>query len=180
LGKQKIVLTGGPSTGKTTLINYLEKHGELCLHEISRSITAEAKQQGIDQLFLENPLLFSQKLLEARIQQFFEAEKISNTRVFMDRGIPDIIGYMKYANQSSPTEFIEAGNTYRYQTIFILPPWKDIYKMDNERYESFEQALEIQAALLKTYKKYKYAPIEVPVGPVEKRAHFILSKLKAH
>jgi len=58
------VITGGPGSGKTTLVKELEAKGFACLHEISRQIILEAQQQGIDQLFLEDPLLFSRKLLE--------------------------------------------------------------------------------------------------------------------
>lgn len=177
MNKRKIVITGGPSTGKTTLINYLEQAGELCLHEISRSITLEAKKQGIDQLFLEDPTLFSRKLLEGRIQQFFEAEQKKKERIFLDRGIPDIIGYMEYANQSSPSEFIEASRKYRYNEIFILPPWEEIHETDNERYESFEQATKIYENLLETYTQFGYQCIRVPFGTVKERGNFILEQV---
>jgi hypothetical protein len=40
--------------------------------EISRR-TLEAKKQGIEQLFLEKPLLFSELLLEGRKKQFVDA-----------------------------------------------------------------------------------------------------------
>ena len=53
---QKIALIGGPGTGKTTLINALKAKGYNCMEEISRQITLEAQEKGIDQLFLEDPL----------------------------------------------------------------------------------------------------------------------------
>ncbi|HEX5742987.1 MAG TPA: AAA family ATPase, partial [Flavobacteriaceae bacterium] len=37
--QNKIVITGGPGTGKSTLINELIKRGYNCLEEISRDIT---------------------------------------------------------------------------------------------------------------------------------------------
>ena len=41
-----------------------------CMPEISRTITKEAQMSGIDQLFLKDPLLFSELLLEGRIAQY--------------------------------------------------------------------------------------------------------------
>jgi predicted ATPase len=55
--KEIIVIIGGPGTGKSTIINQLTSLGHCCYPEISRQVTAEAKKLGIDQLFLENPLL---------------------------------------------------------------------------------------------------------------------------
>ncbi len=174
---KRILLIGGPSTGKTTLLNHLLSLGHPCLIEISREVIKQAQDQGIDQLFLEKPLLFSTLLKDARIDQYKEATTVNDPYVFYDRGIPDTVAYMDFIGQKYPQEFIKACTDYVYDKVFVLPPWKEIHTTDNERYESFEQALEIQTALLKTYKNYNYDPIEVPIGTVENRAHFILSKL---
>ena len=66
--QKKIVITGGPGTGKTTLINALITSGYNCLPEISRQVTLQAQKDGIEQLFLEKPLLFSELLLSGRIK----------------------------------------------------------------------------------------------------------------
>ncbi len=176
LANKKIVITGGPSTGKTKIIEHLEHRGETCLHEISRQVTMKAQQQGISQLFLEDPILFSQKLIEGRIQQFTEAVQLAQSRIFLDRGIPDVIAYMDFAGESYPVEFINACKTYWYDYIFILPPWEDIHVNDNERYESFDQAIQIHSHLHKTYSNLGYQCIEVPYGTIEERGDFILQK----
>lgn len=64
--KEIVVIIGGPGTGKTTIIDTLKSMGHCCYPEISREVTLEAKKQGIEQLFLEKPLLFSELLLEGR------------------------------------------------------------------------------------------------------------------
>lgn len=172
------MITGGPGSGKTTLIQFLEKKGFAVLHEISRQITLEAQKQGTDQLFLKDPLLFSRKLLEGRIEQFHQAEASSPSILFYDRGIGDVSTYLDFAAISYSEEFSEPILKYRYDRIFILPPWKDIYQSDNERYENFEQANEIFHFLKKTYTDYGYRVYEVPIGTVEERTHFILDALK--
>ena len=55
-----MVLIGGPSSGKTTLIEALKTKGYTCYPEVSREVIREAQEQGIEQLFLEKPLLFSE------------------------------------------------------------------------------------------------------------------------
>ncbi|HSP12302.1 MAG TPA: ATP-binding protein [Salegentibacter sp.] len=174
---KKIVITGGPGTGKSSIIRNLEAQGHECLHEISRQVTLEAQKQGIDQLFLDKPLLFSEKLLQGRIVQHKEADMLPATTVFLDRGIPDVLAYMEYFRTSYPEEFVNACNNHIYDKIFILPPWPEIYMSDNERYESFNESRRISGYLLETYQSYGYEPIEVPKAPVKERTAFILNNI---
>ena len=175
---KRIVISGGPGSGKTSLISHLEKEGHVCMPEISRDIIIAAQKEGIEQLFLENPILFSQKLLEGRLQQFIEVAGLNDPFVFYDRGMPDVTAYMDYIEAHYPVNFSEICLINRYDVIFLLPPWEAIYEQDNERYESFEQAEKVYHYLLKGYQKYNYSVIEVPVGTVEKRIDYMLEKLK--
>lgn len=177
MNKQIIVITGGPGTGKTTLIEGLIKTGYHCMPEISREIITEARKQGIEQLFLEKPLLFSELLLEGRKKQFQNAFQEENKVVFLDRGIPDILAYMHYIGDSYPAFFDEACKENLYSKVFILPPWKAIYMSDEHRYENFEQAKLIYSHLKETYEHYGYELIEVPMDTVENRIQFILDAL---
>ncbi|MBP0904123.1 AAA family ATPase [Mariniflexile gromovii] len=179
MNTKKIVITGGPGTGKSTLINELIKRGYTCLEEISRQIILDAKKKGIDQLFLTEPLLFSEMLLKGRKQQFEDANKLESDLVFFDRGVPDVLAYMDFIGDTYPLHFINTCKNTEYDTVFILKPWETIYTSDNERYESFEQTLEIHDHLLNTYQKFNYKLIDVPFGTVENRTDYILSLLKA-
>ncbi len=177
LQKEIVVIIGGPGTGKTTIIDGLITKGYCCYPEISREVTMEAKKQGIEQLFLENPLLFSELLLEGRKKQFHNATAEPHKIVFLDRGIPDVLAYMHYIGDSYPSFFDHACREHIYTKIFILPPWEEIYVSDDERYENFEQAKLIYNHLTETYQTYGYNLIEVPKGTVEERIDFILNQL---
>jgi predicted ATPase len=177
LKKELIVITGGPGTGKTTIIDALIEQGYACFPEISRQITLEAKKQGIEQLFLEKPLLFSELLLEGRKKQHQQASQDHAEIVFLDRGIPDILAYMHYIGDSYPSFFDQASKEHNYSKVFVLPPWEDIYESDEARYENFEQAKLIYNHLKETYQIYGYSLIEVPQGTVEERIQFILKQL---
>lgn len=177
LKKELIVITGGPGTGKTTIIDTLIEQGYACFPEISRQITLEAKKQGIEQLFLEKPLLFSELLLEGRKKQHLQASHDHADIVFLDRGIPDILAYMHYIGDSYPSFFDQASKEHSYSKVFILPPWEEIYQSDEARYENFEQAKLIFDHLKETYQTCGYTLIEVPCGTVEERINFILNQL---
>ncbi|MGV6828533.1 MAG: AAA family ATPase [Flavobacteriales bacterium] len=174
---KKIVITGGPSSGKTSLIKHLEALQYPCMPEISREIIIEAQQQGIDQLFLEDPILFSQKLLDGRLKQFHKEIAHNKDFLFYDRGLPDITAYMDYLKTEYPNHFVETCTNYLYDFVFILPPWEAIYQQDNERYETFEEAQKIHQYLVASYHKCNYNVIEVPTGTLSSRANFILNIL---
>lgn len=175
--KDIIVIIGGPGSGKSTLIDGLTHLGYCCYPEISRQVILDAKQQGIDQLFKTEPLLFSKMLLEGRINQFKNAENEPHEKVFLDRGIPDVLAYMHFIGDDYPDSFHQSCEDFKYTKAFILPPWQEIYVSDNERYESFEQAQEINKHLISTYEKYGYNIVEVPKDTLENRINFILDRL---
>lgn len=175
--KEIIVIIGGPGTGKTSIIEKLIANGHCCYPEISRQVTLEAQKQGIEQLFLKNPLLFSELLLEGRKKQFESACNEPHEVVFLDRGIPDVLAYMHYIGDSYPSFFDAACREHIYTRIFILPPWEEIYVSDKERYENFEQAKLIYNHLTETYQNYGYELIEVPKDSVDNRILFILDKI---
>ena len=177
MSAKKVVITGGPGTGKTSVIKSLEKQGFICLPEISRQVTLDARKNGIEQLFLTEPLLFSEKLLEGRVLQFHQATSHTSNLVFLDRGLPDVLAYMNYIGDSYPKSFVETCKKHVYDVVFILPPWEEIYTSDTERYENFEQAIRIHEHLHNTYEQFGYDLTHVPKGSVKQRVDFILNTL---
>ncbi|MBZ9626865.1 ATP-binding protein [Psychroflexus sp. CAK1W] len=174
----KNLLIGGPSTGKSTVLEALSDRGHWCFPEISREVTLEARQLGIEHLFLDEPLKFSEMLLKGRIKQFEEAKTLNTKQVFIDRGIPDVTAYMNHFNEEYPSEFEEANRTYRYDNVFLFPIWNDIYTRDNERFEDLELARNLQDALIKTYQDLDYKLIEVPKSRIYERIEFILNTIQ--
>lgn len=176
----KIVITGGPGTGKTSLINALKQNGFCCCDEIIREMTLKAKAQGDQEhlqrnplTFVKDPYLFNKRLLRERIEQFRKASESHCPSIFFDRGIPDVLAYMDHFHQPYGEEFIKACTTYRYDQVLILPPWKAIYTQDDARLENFEESKEIHEVLEKTYANLGYSPIEIPKGTVNDRLDFV-------
>jgi predicted ATPase len=178
--QRKIVLIGGPGTGKSTVLNELQKRGFHCMPEVSREVTLEAQKKGIQQLFLTDPLLFSKMLFEGRERQYNEADQLSADWVFFDRGLPDVYAYMEYSNDKYPGYFKEKSELLLYDQAFLFKPWKEIYISDNERYESFAEAQIIDGFLQKTYRELGYSMVDVPFGTVDERVDFIVNWLKTN
>ena len=175
--QQKNVLIGGPGTGKSTVLHELKNRGYFCFPEVSREVTLKAQEDGIEQLFLTDPLLFSKMLLEGREKQFLEADQTNNDLIFFDRGIPDIPAYLRYFKTDFPSYFTEKSEQYRYDKVFLFSPWEEIFVSDNERYENFNQSKEIHTFLIDTYQKLGYNLINVPFGNVNDRTNFIINSL---
>ncbi|MRH99245.1 AAA family ATPase [Kriegella sp. EG-1] len=182
MNSKKIVITGGPATGKTSVIRSLEAQDYLCFHEIIRELTSEAKDLGnlasletnpIDSV--KDPLEFNKKLLVGRTSQFIASNKAMDNLIFFDRGIPDVLAYMMHYNQDLNPEFITAAENHKYDFIFLLPMWEKIFTTDEERFESFDEALKIEDCLRKSYSDFGYKIIEVPFDTIENRTTFILN-----
>ena len=175
--QQKIVITGGPGTGKSTILKVLETLSYSCLPEISREVILEAREKGIAHLFHTDPLLFSKILLKKRQDQHAEATKKMDDLVFFDRGIPDILAYLNFAKTSPSENFKQLNKTFAYHKVFVTPPWEAIYRKDNERSETFEEAQEIHQHICHTYAQLGYEVVEIPYGIPSERAEFILQNL---
>jgi len=122
-------------------------------------------------------LLFAELMLAWDIRSYHLAEE-HQSPVFFDRGIPDVLGYLRLSNLPVPEHMNKAAALFPYsRTVFIAPPWKEIFRQDHERKQDFDQAIRTYDALAATYKALDYKLVEIPRIPVEQRARFILDHL---
>ncbi len=166
---QRFIITGGPATGKTSIIEYFQRIGYPCFEEVSREII---KQKNI--LTSAKNFDFEAAVFQDRKKQYLAATKIH----FFDRSILDGLAYMKLQNIPIPKQMLKDIKTYRYERkVFIAPIWKDIYHQDSERLESFEEANNIDEALRKIYQHFGYELVNIPFTTVDERVKFILSQI---
>lgn len=172
---QKYIITGAPGTGKTSIINCLKKQGFSCSDEISREIITEQIANGGDTVPWKNLERFSERVATMRTIQY---ESVKANKIhFFDRGIIDVIAYMKIDKLDINKNLIDSCKKNKYANIvFYTPIWEEIYITDSERKEDIIRAIEIEKTLIYFYKLFGYKLVEIPKSSIEERVDFILSK----
>ena len=174
--RQRVVLTGAPGTGKTSIILKLLKDGNHCFEEISREIIKIEMAKKSDVLPWDNLEAFSERVMDGRVADFNKAQEQLS---FYDRSVLDTIAYLHYDNIPVRADWDTTAKNLRYNTkVFITPPWVDIFETDNERKESYGQLEDLHKILISTYEEYGYELINVPKTTIEKRVEFILKSLE--
>lgn len=171
------VITGGPGTGKTSLIEELKKSGFKAVEEVARVIIKEQMQQGGEALPWKNTGLYTKSMLERSIESYLA--NVGNDGVlFFDRGIPDTLAYAQLIGLVDTEKIEQAVDQYRYNNrVFILPPWKEIYCTDNERKQLFNEAIDTYYVMKEVYEKAGYTLIEIPKVPVTERRDFVINSI---
>jgi len=164
---KKIVLTGGPGIGKTTIINLLAEQGYQTLDEVARGIKEEQKAINGDLLPEKDFAGFQQAIVYRQI----ELESELQGTVYQDRGVIDNVAYCHIAGIEPPKEILAHADSYH--QIFILDKLPDL-KNDENRAETPEEQQAIQEKMLEVYKQFGYDPISVPVLEPQERLDFIV------
>ena len=168
------VITGGPSCGKTTIVNSLKDLGYKTTHEAARHYIDLQRVNGksIDEI-RENQRNFQHKILniQLRLEKNLDPAQI----VFLDRALPDELAYYKYFQLEPDSKLIEFQNQFSYKKIFIL----DLLPLhkDYARTEDQSAQIAIQKEIIKVYKSRPDPVMMVPVFSPKERTQFILDNL---
>lgn len=174
-----IVITGGPGAGKTTLINYLNERGYETSPEVARNVIENQQERGGNALPWQDNEAYSGLMTRGSIRAWRDGMAQDPLTVFFDRGLPDTLAHRRVSGLGEDTGLKRAIETYRYRrSVFILPPWAEIYKTDSARTQNFAEAVRTYVVLYRTYLECGYEPVEIRKGPVEQRAAQILARLK--
>ncbi len=167
----KVVITGSPCSGKSTLIAELKMMGFPVIEEIARSVLEKVGAP----LTLEDKEKLQIKI--ARQQKEIESKTRYSDILFLDRGLIDVIAYCNILLGYIPQEVLDITNVKSYNAVFILE--KIPFLQDGLRLEkSDKEAENIHNELISTYNINGYSPIFVPIMPLDKRIEFIFSHIK--
>lgn len=169
---KKYVLTGGPGNGKTTIIEILASRGYAIVPEAARIIIDEERAKGSDILPWKNLAQFQARVVEKQLEL---EGGITADFAFLDRSIIDGHGYCQVGKIPSPGLIADLAKN-RYDRIFFIEPLGS-YAIDDIRFESQREAINVHNAIFAAYKEFGYDLISVPPLSPDERAHLILSHL---
>jgi predicted ATPase len=169
------VVTGGPSTGKTTLLKILESKGHMIFPELARAVIDEGMAKGLSiEQIREDEKKFQLEVLKRK--QLVEANHKPAILTFFDRGMHDTIAYMRSYGWKIEKEVLEEINKADYRKVFLLDALPK-YEKDYARTEGGEFTNKINQLLQEAYEKAGIEVVRVKYDKPEKRAAFILDRI---
>lgn len=172
-----VVVTGGPGSGKTSLITALAAAGLQTMPEAGRAIIQDQVAIGGTALPWDDRAAFAELMLAWDLRSYREAGD-RHGPVLFDRGIPDVLGYLELCGLPVPEPVRRAAFLYRYRRqAFIAPPWPAIYAGDAERKQGLEEAQATHAAMRRVYGGLGYDLVDLPQVSVAERVAFVLQSL---
>ncbi|ODT78908.1 MAG: hypothetical protein ABS76_22470 [Pelagibacterium sp. SCN 64-44] len=167
------IVTGGPGTGKTALLDAARRAGMTVGQEAARAIIRS--QDAIDgpALHWRDKARFAELMLDRDIQTFKALRRMPGP-VLCDRGIPDLVAYGSMFALAETAHFRRAAELYRYNPrVFFAPPWRAIFVTDSERIEGWDHAQGVAAPMRDAYAELGYRLVDLPLLPVAERLAFV-------
>ena len=168
------VITGGPCSGKTTIVNILAERGykttvEDARHYIDSQLAIGKTVKEIRKHQAE----FQLKVLNLQIEQ--ESSLSPDEVVFLDRAIPDARAYYRFLDIPEDDVLTKMMAIVSYKKIFILDYLPLVE--DYARHEDRAAQKKIHQMITDVYESLPFPVIHVPVRPAKERVDFILQNL---
>lgn len=172
------VITGGPGSGKSSLIAALADEGWHRTAEAGRAIIRDQVAIGGAALPWADRGLFAELMLQWDMRSHREASALA-APVLCDRGVPDVLGYLQLCGLPIPDHARQAAGSFRYnRTVFIAPHWPEIFAQDAERKQDIAEAETTCRAMARTYTALGYDLVELPLAGIAERAAFVRERIE--
>lgn len=168
------IISGGPGSGKSSLLTALKGRGFTTMPEAGRAIIQDQVHIGGSALPWADRQAFAELMLGWELRSYHEAGRMSGP-VFFDRGVPDVFGYLRVCGLDVPAHIQSAAEQFRYnKRVFMAPPWRKIFHEDEERKQSWAEAVATFEAMVSTYEALGYEIALLPLASIEERIAFVM------
>jgi predicted ATPase len=170
----KIAFTGAPGTGKSSVFDEIQIRHFSKVPEVARRWLNFTDAQNLSHYRDRD---FFQKLIEINHILNYTYYMDDWNHAIFDRSLPDEIAYRRFFKCEIPETLIDDCNRYRVDKVFIFPYWEEIYKNDEVRAETKEEAKLLDELIMTAYTELGYEPIIVPKMSIEKRIEFVTNEI---
>ena len=169
------VLSGAPSSGKSTIIDALAKLGFATSHEIARDVLVRSDMRGVgaDELLNLHPLISQHTFSAETYQQELSLDPAK--QIILDRSLTDSLAFLRAYGLDIPPNIAEAADRFSYKQVIILK--RLTLDKDGFRPKADEFYDRVEVELFKIYTERKIPVKVVPVMPVGKRLSRIIELL---
>ena len=141
--------------------------------EAGRSIIQDQVDIGGTALPWDDREAFAALMLAWEMRSYREAVNALGPIIF-DRGIPDVIGYLRLCGLPVPAPALRAAEQRRYaRRVFIAPPWPAIFEQDAERRQTLAEAEATHHAMVDAYSGLGYELVPLPLASIADRVMFV-------
>jgi len=171
--RKRLVITGGPGAGKSSLVDALAAQGWRVFAEAGRATML--LQEAVDGPAhpSRDPAAYAEAMLLWDMRSFQES-LAATTHCIFDRGIPDTIGYLRLIGRPVPQHMLRAAKRMPYDDpVVVAPPWRAIYRNDAERSQDFAEAEATHAAVTAAWRELGYRLVDLPLADIAERCKFI-------
>ena len=194
-----ILFTGGPGSGKTTLINEFQRQGFSIVPDRARELIRarqlirgrELIRSNHEQRIPSSNMPPKTINVEQMVGRFFEIclhdyrryliKRQQHSIIFFDMGVLEAAATLIQSASSianmKQTNIMKIISTIQFDAVFLFPPWADIYVQDRERQHSFQHAQNVYQQLCQWYSQLGIQPLTIPKTNVTERVQFVLDNL---
>lgn len=170
-----VVISGCSGGGKSTLLAELAARDFATVEEPGRRIVKRELAGDGRALPWVDLAAFARLAIETSIADR-DAAAGNAGWTFFDRGLIDAAVALENVTGEPLAGILNDIHPY-HQTVFMTPPWPEIYQGDGERRHSLEDAVAEYERLVEAYPALGYAVVILPKVSVAERADFVLSTL---
>lgn len=181
---KKVVFTGGPYSGKSTLVSEFESLGYpvakeaalLVIEDLNNEIGIEEQVKFRSEHIHEFQRLIFNKQVELEHEAFAEATKYNLDFIICDRGVYDGITYYKLFNKNIDEELLNDIYQHQYDNVFVcevLPNFDA--RNETGRFENIDISKQLSELSYDTYNSVTQNVLWLPVMSIEDRVNFVIN-----